>query len=133
MQFARIHPAKATNQEADNMTQTTLPEFEGQTVHKAALRIINAGDGLSEALELEPQALHMGDEVCFVLKGKVSQVNHKEGKDNAVIRLHTVSCSGIAAIDQETAETALTGEAERLAKLRDERDGQQRIDDEPAV
>lgn len=112
------------------MTQTVLPAFEGLTVHKAALRVTNAGDGLSEALDLEPQALELGDEVCFVLRGKVSQVNHKTGKDNAVVRLHTVACEAIAPIDPSLADEAIATENERLAKLRDEKNGQTRIDGE---
>jgi hypothetical protein len=111
------------------MTQANLPEFEGQTVHKASLRITGAGDGLSEALDLEPQALELGDEVCFVVKGHISQVNHREGKDNAIVRLHTMAVSSTAPIDQATADKVISEDAERLAKLRDERDGQTRIED----
>ena len=39
-----------------------LPEFEGRAVVRSAVKITRAGDGLSEALKLEPTALHHGDE-----------------------------------------------------------------------
>lgn len=109
-------------------TQQVLPEFEGQQVHKSTVKIAKAGDGLSEALDLEPQALNMGDEVCFVLRGKVRKVSHEEGRDNAIVRVHTVDTTGIAPIDQATADEMIAAENDRVAKLRDERDGQQRID-----
>jgi hypothetical protein len=34
----------------------TLPLFEDQPVDRAAVRITRAGDGLSEALKIRPQA-----------------------------------------------------------------------------
>jgi hypothetical protein len=110
------------------MTQTLLPAFEDAVVHKSTVRVVKTGDGLSEALDLEPQALHLGDEVCFVIRGKVSQVNHREGTDNAIVRQHTVECTGIAPIDQGTADEMIANEADRIAKLRDEKNGHQRID-----
>lgn len=109
--------------------QNTLPAFEELAVHKSTLRITKAGDGLSEALDLEPQALHLGDEVCFVIRGKVNQVNHREGQDNAIVRQHTVAVEAIAPVDPSTADQVIAEENDRLAKLRDERNGQQRIDD----
>jgi urease accessory protein UreE len=102
----------------------TLPIFEEAEVRKSTLRITKAGDGLSEALDLEPKALHLGDEVCFVLRGEVVQVNHRRGED-VVIRQHTVEAGQIAEVTADVAAAIIAANAARLAKLRDERDGQE--------
>lgn len=40
--------------------QIELPAFEGEQVRASAVKVTKAGDGLDEALEIEPQAFHMG-------------------------------------------------------------------------
>ncbi|WP_375483263.1 hypothetical protein [uncultured Jatrophihabitans sp.] len=115
------------------MTATTskknkpvLPQFEQQDVHGATVRITNAGDGLSEALKVEPKALHLGDEVFYVLAGDVSQINHVD-KDGILTRVHTVKASQITAVDGELAGKLLAEAAEELQRKKDEVEGQQRL------
>lgn len=107
-----------------------LPGFEGATVTTAAVKITNAGDGLSEALEVEPKALHLGDEVSYVIRGTVAQVAHKtiNGK---VTRVQTVKATEVAELPENIAEGLIEQAAERISKLRDEKSGQTRIEDGP--
>lgn len=110
--------------------QPTLPTFEGSPVTGSAVRITKAGDGLSEALDVLPSAMHLGEEVCYVLRGTIAQVNHRtiQGK---VTRVHTVETTEIAELPVNIAEGLLTDAHEKLLKIRDKIVGQSRIEDEP--
>lgn len=114
-------------------TRPTLPDFEDQPVAKATVRITRAGDGLSEALKVEPKALHVGQEVFYVLAGTVEQVNHKADKDGDLTRVHTVAATAVTEIDGGTAQQMLTAAAKALEQRRAELDGQLSIDDELAA
>ena len=110
--------------------QLAIPAFEGTPVTKSAVKITKAGDGLSEALVVEPKALHMGDEVSYVVRGMVSQITHKtvQGK---ITRVHTVETTAIAELPENIADGLIEQAAERLSRLRDEKSGQTRLEDGP--
>lgn len=101
-----------------------IPPFEDIDVDRATVRITNAGDGLSEALRVQPKAFHMGEEVFFVLRGEVTQINHRTDRDESVTRVHTVKASDITEVDPLTAQRMLTAAAEDLEKRKAEMDGQ---------
>lgn len=116
----------------DTLT-TPLPEFEGQEVKYAQVRITNAGDGLSEALEINPVALHYDEEVFYVLRGKVSQVNHRakgSDADGPLIRVHTVKASQITEVSGDIAKKMLAEAAEQLQKAKADASGQLLLDAE---
>lgn len=103
-----------------------LPLFEGRQVTKSAVKVTNAGDGLSEALKLEPEALSMDQEVCLVIRGTITQINHKS-IDDVLTRVHTLKCSDAVKVKINVADQMIQAEKERLSALRDELDGQTRI------
>lgn len=107
-------------------------EFEGETVDEVQVRIINAGDGLSGALEIDPKVLHLGDRFACVLIGEVTQVNHKKKSnkdaDDTRIRLHTVTTTGITEVEIDMAKKILMAAADNLARAKAARDEQQQID-----
>jgi hypothetical protein len=109
-----------------------LPMFEGSDVTDAALKITKAGDGLSAALDLEPEALHHGERVYYVLEGIVSQVNHVPTKPGSakLRRVHTVVAQRIAPIAQHQADPILNMEQERVARLRQEQEGALTLEDD---
>lgn len=106
-----------------------LPKFEGRPVVRSAVKITRAGDGLSEALALEPTALHHSDEVFFVLRGSVTQVNHRptSREEDTLVRVHTVEAQEIAMVDQAAVDKLLVEERERVARLRDEEAGREAL------
>lgn len=110
------------------MTTTDRLTFEGFEVDSVQIRITNAGDGLTEALQINPKALHIGDDFACVLRGKVTQVNHKEGKDDSTIRLHTVKTTGITEVDLDMAKRILGANAESLARAKADREGQLQLE-----
>jgi len=109
------------------MPERQLPLFERRRVDEARVRITKAGDGLSEALRVEPRALHLGDQVAYVLRGTVRQVNHRSREIDEieiVTRLHTVEATAITEIDADLADKLLNEAAEMLAAAQAEADGQ---------
>lgn len=111
------------------MTQTqSRLTFEDLGVEGVQVRITNAGDGLTEALRISPKALHLGDEFACVLRGTVTQINHKEDKDERVIRLHTVKTDGITEIDMDIANQMIAAATERIKAAKDEIEGQLRLE-----
>jgi len=105
-----------------------LDAFEGHQVVAAKLRVTRAGDGLSEALKLEPRALLVGEEVFFVLRGQVTQVNHRSAskdKGDLLVRVHTVEAQEIAMVGQAEVDELLAAERDRVKQLRDEEAGRE--------
>lgn len=99
---------------------TALPEFEGSDVFAASMKITKAGDGLSDALEVAPVALHVGDEVFFVLKGVVDQVNHRPlKKTEGLQRVHTISTVDITQVDESAVSKMLQEAGERVRREKD--------------
>jgi hypothetical protein len=110
-----------------------LPLFEDQKVHGSQVRIIKAGDGLSEALDIKPAAMHIGQVTDYVIRTVVRQVNHKENKSGALHRVHTVEVVAITEVDHTVADEIIRESAEALEKARAERAGQQSMLDEQAA
>jgi hypothetical protein len=114
--------------------QPTLPSFESNVVSRARVRLTNVGDGLSDALDVAPIALQIGQRVHYVVEGVVTQVAHVQKDDDApIVRLHTVKGLGATEIDAELAEKLLQAAAEETARMRAEIDGQLRLEDERAA
>lgn len=94
-----------------------LPDFEGRAVRRTAVKITKAGDGLSEALKIDPELYHHADEVFFVLRGLVTQVNHVPVSpvDSDLVRVHTIVTQEITRVAPEDVDAFLRAAAERIA------------------
>lgn len=97
-----------------------LGKFERRPVRKSSIKITKAGDGLSEALKFDPVALHVDDEVYFVLKGVVSKVQFGkiEKDDDDLARVHTVDTIEITAVSASDVKSLLDAAAQRLHEKR---------------
>lgn len=97
-----------------------LGKFERRPVRKSSIKITKAGDGLSEALKFEPVALHVDDEVYFVLRGKVGKVQFGKvaADDDDLARVHTVETIEITSVEKGDVEALLKAADERLAAKR---------------
>lgn len=112
--------------------QALLPEFEGHDVHRCQVRITRAGDGLSEALQVAPKAIDIGDRVFYVLEGVCGQVMHKL-KDDVIVRVHTIEASGITEVDETLAKQILAAAADRTERRKAELAGQLMLEAEKAA
>lgn len=114
--------------EDHTMTKSNqLPMFERQEVDRSTVRITKAGDGLSEALKVEPKALLLGGEVFYVLRCRVRRVAHDMDQDENVVRVHTLDVEQITEVERGAVERMLDDAAERLQRARDEASGQQNL------
>lgn len=116
------------------MTDTKLPMFEDQDVTLVKVRITRAGDGLSDALKVTPEALHLGDEVFYVLRGEVTQINHqRKDFDEPIVRVHTIAASAITKVEAKLANKLLATAAEDLEKAKAAAAGQLMLEEENAA
>lgn len=104
---------------------TKLTPFEGKDVVKATVRIMKAGDGLSEALSFEPIELEHGDEAFFVLRGIVRDVDfppdgkiEEPGEVPPLVRRHTVDALEIALVGRGDVDELLERNRARLDEQR---------------
>jgi hypothetical protein len=113
----------------------TLSKFERRPVTRAAVKITRAGDGLSEAMRLEPEALNYDDEVFFVLRGVVEKITHEPNdsrKDRGnMVRVHVIRTTEVARVQGDDVKELLAREADRVARLREAEAGVQRLIDDP--
>ncbi len=79
----------------------SLKPFEGKSAIGCAVIITKAGDGLSDALKVDPVELHLGDRVFYVLEGEVDQVGFKRlnAASNELMRVHRIVTQRITAVD----------------------------------
>jgi hypothetical protein len=109
------------------MTPMTLNRFEGREVVDTKMKVTNAGDGLSAALEIEPVELHLRQTVQVLLECEVTRVafeNASEG--DGVVRVPTLKAgratlitsdhelhkSTVSALNHMTQKLAQAGKAE---------------------
>lgn len=102
---------------ADN---SALQPFDGRDVLKATIAITNAGDGLSEALAVEPKEYHLGDRVYVVLETTVDKVRFADaGKDgDGLIRLHTLKAGRATIVSGDVVRDVLDEQQQRIERAR---------------
>ena len=99
-----------------------LSKFEGREVVDTKMKITNAGDGLSAAMEIEPVELHLRQTVQVLLECEVSKVafeNATEG--DGVIRVPTLRAGRATLVTQghelhQATVGALNNMTEKLAR-----------------
>ena len=63
------------------MTITTeLPDFDGHPVERATIKLTNAGDGLSDAMEIDARAFEIGETGYLLIRWECVGVEHKLDK-----------------------------------------------------
>ena len=98
---------------------TTLTPFDDRDVVETTVRIVGAGDGLSEALNVDPVELHLGDRVHVVLRGEVTAINHKPVKDSDELRReHTIRASFGTLVDEAVVRKVLDTQRKAIDKAR---------------
>jgi hypothetical protein len=86
----------------------TLKPYEDRDVVASTIKIVRAGDGLSEALTVDPVEYHVGDEVHVVLRTECTKVTYEPVKDTDVLRrVHTLSTAFGTIVDEAFAKAVL--------------------------
>lgn len=114
------------------MTATTdkLPDFEGDSVAYAVVKINGTATGYSEGLKIRPVVLHNGQDVFFVLRATVAGVDHPLDKDELTYRRHDLKIVDMAPVSEEIADAALREYAAEIERIKEQLDGQARLFDE---
>ncbi len=109
---------------------TELGEFEGSEVTGTTIAIRNAGDGLSAAMKVDPQILHLNDTVFVVMECRVADVAFPPVKDaeTKVTRKHVLRAGNATIVDGKLVRAALNETAAKIEKARDEATKAQRLD-----
>lgn len=115
-----------------------LTEFEGADVTGSRIVITKAGDGLSDALKVEPVELHKGEIVHFILRGRVRKIGfppaHVEKGEPSVdcVREHVIDTLDIVLVDEAQVGRALDENRERVKRALESVGGQLKVDDPEA-
>lgn len=124
-----------------------LGDFEGQPVVGTTVVIRNTGDGLSEAMKVEPTMLHAGDTVHVVLECTVVDVGFppqdRDQPGGPRVRRHVLKAGTATFVDGELVAEALAEQERRIEAHREAATGQSRLpgtagngatpDDEPGM
>jgi hypothetical protein len=106
-----------------------LEEYEGHPVVQTGLRLRGAGDGLSNAMKVDPQVLHHGDTVFLVVEATVARVSYDpvKGNEELFCRVHDLRSSAATIVPKELVADALGEHKERLERVRESEKGIQRL------
>lgn len=108
---------------------TTLSTFDGRDVIKATIAVTNAGDGLSDALKVDPQEFSLGDKVYVVLETEVAKIRFEEIKDtDALARVHVLKAGNATIVDGTLVAAQIAEQAERIRLAKEAEQGVQRLD-----
>lgn len=95
-------------------SQGPLPLFEGLDVVTTKVIIKNTGDGLSQAMAIEPQVIAVFDRKFVVLEVECDAVNHRRVKDTEVLeRVVVLKAETATFVDEHLVKDVL--DAQRLA------------------
>jgi hypothetical protein len=98
---------------------TMLTPFDDHDVTATGVRIVGAGTGLQDSLDVAPVEFHIGDTVCIVLRGKVRRVLHEEMKDSEELRrVHVISTSFGTIVDEAAVRKMLDAQRKAIERAK---------------
>lgn len=110
-----------------------LGTYKGRDVIQTGVAIRNAGDGLSQALGIEPRDFAFGETVYVVLECVMDGDDYVPIKDTETLKLVTVLKAGRATIiDAAAVKKALDDQEDRITKAREKAAGVERLPLDPA-
>lgn len=96
-----------------------LPKFDKREVIKSEIAVRKAGDGLSEAVGIDPVAFHIGEKVYVVLETEVTAVDHRPvPKTDVLARKHVLTTETATVVDGAMVEEVLAKQRERIEAAR---------------
>lgn len=108
-----------------------LTPFEGREVYRTSIAITRAGDGLSEAMKVEPREFHHGETVYVVLECTVAKVQHvpydKDDPFGPLSRVHSLAAGTATIVDEEIVAAHIADQAERNLRAREAEAGIERL------
>lgn len=120
-----------------------LGDYRGRRVTSTSIAIRNAGDGLSQAMEIAPEIYEPGDTVYVLLECTVDKHTHALIEKGDSYELKQVFKAGTATVvDDQGSKKKIAQQANKVARAKEEAKGVTRLEgvedaidgkDEPAV
>lgn len=116
-----------------------LADFEGKQVLRSTVKVTNAGDGLSDSLNLDPVEYHQGDSGVLVIAYECTQVAFapidKDDPTGPQKRVHTFKAGTAFTMDDDVMAKALAEQRDKILTAKEEAAGIQRMkfDEPPAA
>lgn len=107
-----------------------LPDYGGKQVLRTKVSIRNAGDGLSEGLQVEPILYEIGTRLTVVLDVEVVKHNHGplRGKDTDYLEVEQVLRASTAVVTEATGiRKALDRQRAKIDRAREAAAGVERL------
>lgn len=107
--------------------------FEGRLVRAVKVAVTNAGDGLSDAMEVEPVEIHHGERGYLLLEWECVKVRFDsvykkidgELEDTEEVdRIQILRAGTAVLVDEDFAGDVIRAQRERIAAAKAEREGQ---------
>lgn len=119
---------KALDLAAATADTSKLSPFDGHAVVRTTISVANAGDGLSEALAIDPQEFHHGERVVVVIDGTIDLISHRPVKDapNLLTREHRLKASASTIVSPELVAEVLEQQAAKIAAAKIDAETEQR-------
>lgn len=100
---------------ASGKKKKQLAAFEGSDVIQTAISVKNAGDGLSSAMSIDNEELHIGETVHVVLECEVSNIGFDKIKDvDGLVRKQTLKAGRATLVDGKLVADVLDSMSARL-------------------
>lgn len=112
-----------------------LEPFEKKPVIKCEVKITKAGDGLSDALQVDPVEMHVNDRVFFVLEAEVGSIQfvRMSPAGNDLRRVHVLVTQRITQVDGADVSAYLDDAEQHVRRaLAEISDDQRTLDDAAA-
>lgn len=109
-----------------------LEPFEKKPVIKCEVKITKAGDGLSDALQVDPVEMHVNDRVFFVLEAEVGSIQfvRMSPAGNDLRRVHVLVTQRITQVDGADVSAYLDDAEQHVRRaLAEISDDQRTLDD----
>lgn len=108
-----------------------LRDFEGLPVERTTIALTNAGDGLSQAMKIDPSEYHVGDKAYLIIEGECTKVAFlpltASEPDGAQVRLHTFRAGTATVADGELIRDLIAAQAEKNLRAKEAEQGVQRL------
>lgn len=105
-----------------------LKQHDGRDIRQHQIKVRNTGDGLSQAVTVDPVDLHIGDTVYALIECKKSKDGFEEinGGDDLKM-VHVLRGGSATLITRDIARPLVEAQTERIIKARDEATGNQQL------
>jgi hypothetical protein len=121
-----------------DMNPLGLEPFQGCAVTAVGVTVSNAGGGLHDPLEVDPELIEsianiqIGDSVYLLIRADCNGVSYKpvKGDEDKIRYVPSFHATDTTIIDDEWAVEKINAQRDKIQRLRDEAEGKQPLFDE---